>query len=74
MIKQMQNQSIPHWPLLCLFDSRSTLTWIKMLTVPMEAASAVGEQPIIGSTMAGEFQSNKTIQLQQISIPEFSPT
>ena len=74
VIKSIQGQVTPHRPLLCLFDSGSTLTWIRRGALPSKVEPAMSKQPVVGSTMAGKFTSFKEVKLQGITVPEFSPT
>lgn len=74
IIKQMQNTKTPNRPFLCLFDSDSTLTWISKKAIPNTIQPTISNTPLVGSTMAGNFNSNQSLLLQHITLPEFSPT
>ena len=73
-IKQTMKQVMPNRPLLSLFDSGSTLTWIKKTCMPTNTNFHINTTPIIGATMAGTFRSDKSVTLFDVTLPEFSPT
>ncbi len=60
-------------PLLVLFDSGSTITWISQEALPPGASPATVDK-LSGTTMAGTFTSNQEVHLEDVSLPEFHPT
>ena len=66
--KQMLNR-----PMVILFDSGSTTTWISAKAMPKGAVPTVGDATT-SSTLAGEMNSNLTVKLERIVFPEFFKT
>jgi hypothetical protein len=59
--------------MLVLFDPGLTLTWISSNKLP-EGTKGDEVLPLIGMTIAGQFNSNKTVELTNLCFPEFYRT
>jgi hypothetical protein len=59
--------------MLLLFDPGLTLTWISSIKLP-EGTKGDKVLPLIGMTIAGQFNSNKTVELTNLCFPEFYRT
>jgi hypothetical protein len=59
--------------MLVLFDPGSTLTWISSNKLP-EGTKGDEAPPLIGMTIAGQFNSNKAVELKNLCFPEFYRT
>jgi hypothetical protein len=59
--------------MLVLFDPGSMSTWISSNKLP-EGTKGDEAPPLIGMTIAGQFNSNKTVELTNLCIPEFYRT
>jgi hypothetical protein len=57
--------------MLVLFDPRSTLIWISSNKLP-ERAKGDEAPPLIGMTIAWQFNSNKTVGLTNLCFPSFT--
>ncbi len=57
-------------PLLCLFDSGSTSSWIKKSSIPA-GCNGTTTTVVTGQTMAGTFTSNQALTCNNVSFPEF---
>jgi hypothetical protein len=68
-IKQIQ-QCDSMEPLLVLFDSGCCGNWIHLRRLPI-GATPDKTAKITGSTMAGEFDSNRSVDLTDLCFPEF---
>ena len=72
LIKTVNSQPLDR-PLLALFDTGSTKTWIKKSALPPNVNGYT--LPTVSSqTMAGKFQSNQGVNLDHIILPEFDPS
>jgi hypothetical protein len=59
--------------MLVLFDPGSTTTWIS--SNKLSEGTKGDEAPLlIGMTIAGQFNSNKTVELTNLCFPEFYRT
>jgi len=68
-----ENQTT-RFPCLALFDSGSTFAWTRKAAIPNGVEWRIDPKPIIGAALAGNFESNEYATLNNISVPEFSPT
>jgi hypothetical protein len=59
--------------MLVLFDPGSMSTWISSNKLP-EGTKGNEAPPLIGMTIAGQFNSNKTVELTNLCIPKFYRT
>jgi hypothetical protein len=59
--------------MLVLFDPGLTLTWISSNKLP-EGTKGDEAPPSIGMSIAGQFNSNKTVELTNLCFPEFYRT
>jgi hypothetical protein len=59
--------------MLVLFDPGSTSTWISSNKLP-EGTKGDEVPPLVGVTIAGQFNSNKTVELTNRCFPEFYRT
>jgi hypothetical protein len=59
--------------MLVLFDPGLTSTWISSNKLPV-GTKGNKVQPLIGMTIAGQFNSNKTVELTNLCFPEFYRT
>jgi hypothetical protein len=59
--------------MLVLFDPGSTSTWTSSNKCP-EGTKGNEAPPLIGMTIAGQFNSNKTVELTNLCFPEFYRT
>ena len=67
-------QNIPnHKVLMALFDSGGTITLIHKRVLLTEVTPSISTNQIF-TTLAGGFQSNKQVLLQDIVLPEFNCT
>ena len=57
-------------PLLCLLDSGSTGSWVTKKSLP-KGINGKTVPPITTQTAMGEFTSNQTITLENLTLPEF---
>ena len=57
-------------PLLCLFDSGSTSTWIKKTSIP-PGCNGTTTTTVTGQTMAGTFTSSQALTCNNVTFPEF---
>ena len=69
-IVQFVQKQIMNRPMVVLFDSGSTKTWISAKAMPKGAVPTVGEATT-SSTLAGEMNSNMTVNLERLVFPEF---
>ena len=72
-IKSFNGRQIDGRPLLCLFDSGSTLSFMAKAAIPESVVPNVG-RPLQGNTMAGTFQSTGYVVAEQLSVPELNPS
>ena len=57
-------------PLLCLFDTGFTLTWIKKKSIP-PGCNGTTTSKVTGQTMAGTFTSNQALTCNNVTFQEF---
>ena len=69
LVRHIHKQSTGH-PLLVLYDSGSTTTWIHERALP-ESVHPTKGPAISGATIAGTFHSRKTVTLDNVVFPEF---
>ena len=62
-----------NFPLLVLFDSGSAISWLNRDALPPGANPATVDK-LRGTTMAGTFESNQEVYLEDFSLPEFHPS
>ena len=61
----------PTRPLLCLFDSGSTSSWISSGALPQGIQGRRVSSPITGATLAGSLTSYRDVDLNNLAFPEF---
>ena len=70
MIAAKAQNHVLHKPLICLFDTGSTSTWIKKSVLPEGVVGKVVSS-VQGLTMAGTFKSSLMTTLTDVAFPEF---
>lgn len=60
-------------PLLCLFDSGSSHTWVNEKVIPSDAPIQLDQQ-IVSHTMAGIMKDNRVVLVKEAVLPEFFST
>ena len=71
LVDTMQNTTVPKKPLLVLFDSGSTGSWMNAKSLP-KGINGKSVTPVQGSTLAGNFKSSREVNLTHLVFPEFS--
>lgn len=72
IVKRIQNGAVSR-PLVCLFDTGATSTWVKRKTLPRGTHGQTVPSHT-SATLAGEFSSKEVVNLQDLTFPEFSPS
>jgi transcriptional regulatory protein LevR len=69
-IVQFVQKQLLNRPMVILFDSGSTKTWISAKAMPKGAVWTVGKATT-SSTLTGKMNLNLTVNLERIVFPEF---
>ena len=71
LVAQFVQNAISETPLRILFDSGSDVSFITKASLPNNVTPSLGNTRT-GTTLAGTLQSNRTVLLRNITLPEFS--